>query len=296
KRGIPVAPVQLENLALPGYLDSFRLIVMSYHGQKPLSAAPHPALAEWVKRGGTLVFADDDTDPCLTVREWWNTPPMAYPTPRLQLFETFGWTPTQTSAPSENQAIGKGFVTLLRENPASFASSPAQHDHYLAALRTAAAQAQIPWQETNHLILRRGPYLIAAGLTESIEAAPTVLTGRFIDLFDPALKLQTRIEVQPASRLFLLDLDRFPQSAGTQPTLIASACRALPVPASPLPAWTIEGVGDTDGILLLHSPAAPSRVALDAVPITSWTYDPAQKLLHINFPNTSHPRTLVVSP
>lgn len=35
KRGLPVTPVQLENAGLPGYLDSFRLLVMSY------TAAPH---------------------------------------------------------------------------------------------------------------------------------------------------------------------------------------------------------------------------------------------------------------
>ena len=66
----------------------------------------------------------------------------------------------------------------------------------------AAGQAGIPWQETNHFILRRGPYLIAAGLKDSIVAPAPVLTGRFINLFDPALRLQTRLEVQPDARFF----------------------------------------------------------------------------------------------
>ncbi len=49
KRGIPVTPVQLENLALPDYLKEFRVLVLTYHGMKPLSADVHPALAAWVR-------------------------------------------------------------------------------------------------------------------------------------------------------------------------------------------------------------------------------------------------------
>ena len=39
---------------------------------KPLSADVHKPLADWVKRGGALVVVDDDSDPYLAVREWWN--------------------------------------------------------------------------------------------------------------------------------------------------------------------------------------------------------------------------------
>ena len=52
KRGIPVTPVQLENLPIGGCLDQFRLLLMSYQGMKPLSPEPHQPLARWVKAGG----------------------------------------------------------------------------------------------------------------------------------------------------------------------------------------------------------------------------------------------------
>jgi hypothetical protein len=49
----------------------------------------------------------------------------------------------------------------------------------------------LSWTETNALALRRGPYLIAAGLDESIpNAASFVLHGRFIDLFDAQLPVR----------------------------------------------------------------------------------------------------------
>ena len=58
---MPVTPVQLENLALPDYLKEFRVLVLTYHGMKPLTADVHPALAAWVRGGGMLVVCDDDS-------------------------------------------------------------------------------------------------------------------------------------------------------------------------------------------------------------------------------------------
>ncbi len=55
KRGIPVTPVQLENVMSPHYLDGFKVLLLTYQGMKPLSADVHSQLAEWVKRGGVLV-------------------------------------------------------------------------------------------------------------------------------------------------------------------------------------------------------------------------------------------------
>ena len=86
KRGMPVTPVQLENLTLPDYLKDFRVLLLTYHGMKPLSAEVHQALAAWVKRGGVLVVCDDDTDPYNAVREWWNSDGRHYRTPREDLF------------------------------------------------------------------------------------------------------------------------------------------------------------------------------------------------------------------
>ncbi|MDB6110103.1 MAG: hypothetical protein JWR69_1853, partial [Pedosphaera sp.] len=73
KRGMPVTPVQLENVTVPKYLDGFRLLLLSYHGMKPLSAEVHGPLVKWVKQGGVLVVCDDDSDPYRKVREWWNS-------------------------------------------------------------------------------------------------------------------------------------------------------------------------------------------------------------------------------
>ncbi len=57
KHGIPVRPVQLDNLIRsPGYLDGLRTLVLSYEIMKPMTPALHQALAQWVWQGGSLVY------------------------------------------------------------------------------------------------------------------------------------------------------------------------------------------------------------------------------------------------
>ena len=90
KHGLPVTPVQLENVTVPHYLDNFRILLLSYDGQKPFSPEVHAPLAAWVKHGGVLIFCDQDADPYLQVREWWNSGGKNYATPREHLFELPG--------------------------------------------------------------------------------------------------------------------------------------------------------------------------------------------------------------
>jgi hypothetical protein len=73
KRGMPVAPVQLENVNIPNCLKEFRVLLLSYDGQKPLSPEVHPAIADWVRKGGMLIVCDADADPYNKVRDWWNS-------------------------------------------------------------------------------------------------------------------------------------------------------------------------------------------------------------------------------
>ena len=75
------------------------------------------------------------------------------------------------------------------------------------APRKAAIRAGLEWKESNHLALRRGPYVIGAGLDESVAGAAKELKGRFVDLFDPELKVRRTVALQPGTRAFLLDLD-----------------------------------------------------------------------------------------
>lgn len=81
KRGMPVTPVQLENLTVRDSLKAFDVLFLSYDGQKPLLPEVHAPLADWVRAGGVLVVWDDDADPYLAVRDWWNSEGRTYSTP-----------------------------------------------------------------------------------------------------------------------------------------------------------------------------------------------------------------------
>ena len=72
ERGMPVEPVQLETATIPGNLATYKVLVMTYEGMKPMDQAANQAIADWVKAGGSLVFVDDDRDPYNHVKSWWN--------------------------------------------------------------------------------------------------------------------------------------------------------------------------------------------------------------------------------
>ncbi len=293
KRGLPVTPVQLENVTLPGFLDEQRVLMLTYQGQKPMSAEVHPPLAEWVKNGGVLVMVDDDKDPYNRAREWWNGDGKNNRIPRQHLFETLGVTDDDfAKQPARMVAIGKGAVIWLKESPVPFALSAKADARLAGIMKAAAGKAGLTWKETSYLSLRRGPYVIGAGLDESVEGAARQLRGRFINLFDPELRVQRSITLTPGARVFLLDLDAVKSN---QPRLLASACKALPGKRDDgANAWTVEGVGNTPAVMLLSTVKAPRSIQLDQQPLSSFTHDIAEGLLYLRFPNEARPRNLVV--
>jgi len=296
KRGMPVTPVQLENVVLPNYLNDFHVILMSYHGQKPLSPDVHKPIADWVRAGGVLVFWDDDTDPYNQVREWWNSGQSHYATPRRHLFEQLGLTdsePADTASQTPLRRVGQGAVLWHRENPANTAADSEAEARLVSAVKECAANSRLEWRETNYLLLERGPYVIAAGMDESVTAPPKTLHGRFVNLFDPDLAVRREITLSPNTRWFMLDLDKV---AVRGPSVLASACKVLPCNSGDGESrWHVEGVAGTPSMVLLASHTSPVRVILDGKQLQDWRWDPVEHLAWIRFENTSGPRELSVA-
>jgi hypothetical protein len=294
KRGLPVQPVQLEAAGIPGYLDSFHCLLLTYRGQKPLTPAVHRPLAEWVRRGGLLVVCDDDGDPFNSVREWWNSHGLRYATPRQHLFEQLHLAKDDANP----LRAGKGQVIWIHRDPAQLAASP-QGDALLAdAVRGAAMNMgswpvpHLQWSETNCLLLRRGPYVIAAGLDESIGGPARTLHGRFINLFDSELRLQREVTLAPGTRFVLLDIDA-PDVAGR--ALLAAGCRAVgQKQGTETISVLVEGVANTAGIALLRVTHAPRSILLAGKSPEATHYDAEQGLLWVRFTNQASPRELSV--
>jgi hypothetical protein len=283
KRGMPVQPVQLENVTLPGYLKGLKVIVMSYEGMKPLSPDVHEAIAKWVRGGGTLVFVDADKDPFNAVGEWWNSDGLNYKAPREHLFEKLGLSRT---AADESTEVGKGRLLYLRQSPTELSHRPAGAK-WLADKVHAKAR-DFPWKESSALVLRRGPYVVAAGIDESDSPSRT-LTGQFVDLFDPKLAVQERIEMAPSSRHFLVDLAKYRRP------VVASAGYVHQMESSK-ERWvgSIEGIADTEGVVLLRVPARPESATLDGKPLPVEGYDAKHRLVWLRFPLKSDPQVIRV--
>jgi len=293
KRGMPITPVQLENVPLPNFLDEQRVLLLTYQGQKPLTAEVHSALAGWVRSGGVLVMVDDDKDPYNRVREWWNDDGKTQRVPRQHLFEQLGVDGMQFSSDSPVLVnVGKGAVMWVRQSPVPFALSAEAEARLVLFIQQAARKAGLKWKETNFLALRRGPYVIGAGLDESVSASPKVLKGRFVNLFDSELMLQRSIVLEPGKRVFLLDLDAVKSS---KPHLLASGCKALLTKREGnRMTWTVEGIDDTPAILLVSSMKPPHSVQLDQQALDSYAFNHAEGLLFVRFVNQSRPRELVI--
>jgi hypothetical protein len=109
-----------------------------------------------------------------------------------------------------------------------------------------------------------------------------------INLFDPELQVLRSVTIHPGSRYLLLDLDS-PLLKADRP--LASACKVVRISDR---TFAIEGIANTQGILLLRADKAPRKVLLAGEPLNSFKYSATDQLLWIRFPNSATPRELRV--
>ncbi len=289
KHGIPAEPVQMESAGAPGFLERYKLLLLTYEGQKPPKPELHATLAKWVRAGGALVVVDNDSDPYNKVREWWNTAPLAYQSPRQHLFEQLGISPNAAGL----HKVGKGVVLWQNLSPAALSYQENGGEVLRSAARQAAAAVKVAWQESNALVMRRGPYLIAAGLEESLpHSQPPVLKGRYLNLFDPELPVLHTVTVSPGSRMLLLDLNRVPAA---KPQVVASACRVREEKwDGKTLSFRADGIGTTNGIIRIVTAKQPKEVQLGGKLLPASEFDFSDGAARIRFPNSVEPVTIEV--
>jgi hypothetical protein len=155
--------------------------------------------------------------------------------------------------------VGRG--VLLREalSPAALAYKEDGAEIVRKLARQVAEAAQLKWEEANALVLRRGPYLVAAGLDESVpNAPPLVLRGRFIDLFDAELPVRTSMALEPGKRALLYDLDAVKTSS---PRVVAAACKLSQERfAGNILSFSAQGIANTEAVIRILAAGLPSRV------------------------------------
>jgi hypothetical protein len=296
--GMPIEPVQIESSykkpAAAGFLKPYKILLLTYDGQKPPSPAFHTALAAWVRSGGALMVVDDDKDPYNKASDWWNSGGQHFATPRQQLFQELGIAPDATGL----HPVGRGFVLFESQSPAALTHSPTGSAQLLTLLHTAAGAIHLSLQETRSLVLRRGPYVIAAGLdadptdVASSAKSPVVVKGDLINLFDPDLAESDHVIIKPGTRALLLDVNSLNFST---PRLVAASAKISheQVSADSL-TFQAEGIDQTQAVARILPGRAVRQVTLNGRPLDSSQYQRNGRTLLLHFQNTAAPQQVKV--
>ena len=241
----------------------------------------HAVLADWVNRGGVLIYVGAETDAYHAAKDWWNAGALSYATPAEHLFESLGLGKRPESG---KYRFGKGWVYVDRVRPAYYNRSQENADAYRSLVAEAVAATGGNYVERNYFLKRRGPYVLAATLTESLSDEPLKLAGRFVNLFDPKLQPLDGVEVAPGERSWLLDLDKV---TAPTPAVLASSCRIESL-KNEKGVLTLEttATSEVDAISLLKLDAAPTSVSVDGAPLKDWRWDAKSQTLFFVFPTT----------
>lgn len=323
--GLPAEPVQIEstyhgqNAAI--FLKHYKLLLLTYEGQKPPSPKFHDAIAAWVKAGGALVIFDDDRDPYNHAQDWWNDNGKTKTTPRELLFHSLGINPQSEGT----HHVGKGVVIFHKTSPSVLAADANGAAMVLATIRDAATQIHLPWCQSTAFVLRRGPFVIASGFdkpedtpehavtrvansaVKSLDSAlsasanttappprsasdPTLIRGRYIDLFDAHLRIVEDPRVGEGERRLLLDPTFFPASKAR---VLAASAKVIDEQATSntlhFAVTNIESRDEHDRTAIrLLLPRAPRNITVEGKPLAPAKVDAGTVLLE--FPARATPQ------
>ena len=290
--GLPVEPVQIESTygksAAPSFLDPYKILMLTYEGQKPPAPEFHTALAKWVRAGGALVVVDDDKDPYNRASDWWNSGARHDATPREDLFRTLGLPPGAGGL----HPAGKGFVLYAPASPSALSRDRTGGEQVLQLLRTAAGAVHLPVRESGALVLRRGPYVVAAGL-DGASGPGTTVKGDLVNLFDPGLARSPSLTLQPGTRALLLDIDAV--HSDVSKVLAASAKIAHETATADGFRFEAEGIEGTDAAARVLVQKPVRAVKLGGKPLDPSRYTSDGRTLLVRFTNTAAPQRIEIT-
>lgn len=265
EKGIPVETVHMENLGYPASLAHIKVLIMSYANMKPQRSITHKYLAKWVRSGGQLIYYGEDADPFQSVKEWWNTEGKNYSTPSQDLFRQLG---LDYKKGQEKYKVGKGQVWIVRKDPKHLVMQPSGDSAFLDNVREAyqkgnKAVGSAALQYNNYFMVKRGPYIIAAVLSESENQKPLLIKGNYVDLFDPELPVMHNVELAPGRQVLLYDLNKIDKD---YPRVIAVAGRvtdSICLKSSREFSFEAKGPEGTVNSMRIALPAPPKSVRLN---------------------------------
>ena len=209
KYGLPVRPVQLDNVRrFAGYLDTLKVLILSYEYIKPEAPDINTAVLSWVMNGGTLLYIGDGSDPFHRIDSWWRK--SGYENPARHLFRLAGMeeTPEDGVYPA-----GNGKIVVWNMVPAKICLSRELAQEYRYKVKDALESLGLSWEFRNDLTLHRGPYIISAVMDESVTDEKKVWEGLFADLGENDYPVITHKEIGPDETALLFDFNTIREDA-----------------------------------------------------------------------------------
>ena len=285
KYGVPIRPVLADNLRrYAGYLDDYDVLVVSYEYMKPDFPDVNAAIAEWVKKGGTLIYVGNGFDPYNRVNSWWSD---QYQTPADHLFAMLGIAPEKKGV----CPCGSGTAGVWETNPCLFSFSKENADGFRQFFTDTLAAAGKTVDFRNSLSIARPPYLIASVMDESVSDEPLTFTGLYVDMFSPAFDVLTEKTICPGEHAMLCDLSYFdasvPQVIGTSVRINAIETENGGV------SLKISGAGDFTAHIRILLPFVPRTALIDGVPC-DLTYDSPSRTALLTFAGRTGERTIII--
>ena len=292
KHGVPVEPVQLECVLEPEALKPYRVLLLTYEGQKPLRPAYHDALARWVHDGGALIVAGDGADPYHGVPMWWNGDGATDATPYTDLYERLGVDADSLAKPVP---AGSGTVRTIPTAPHVLQQDAAGAEAVRGAVREVLAAQGRTLDTQNYLCLRRGPYVVAMGLDESTGGPVRKLEGAYIDLFHPELAVCVVKRLSPGKPALLYDLTWANEHLPI-PGVAAGSTRVRDVASDESGlTFSARGPAGTSATVIVRLESPPTSV-MTAPPVALESqWDAGHGLLRITFQNQADTIRLAVA-
>lgn len=288
KRGVPVNIAHIENLAYPATLKDTKVLMMTYSNMKPLGKEAHSHMAEWVKKGGIIVYNGRDDDPFQEISEWWNQNGLNYPTASAQLFDLLGI----GYAPNEGKyKVGKGIIYVIRNDPKEYVLTKDGDKEMIEIVQNLyekeAKAGKLVFK--NNYRLTRGNYELVSVLDESLNTAPYKIDGLFIDLFDPSLSVLTSKTINPGNQSFLFNIKSIKNKK--HPRVLASGGRIYDENSSKISySFTTKGPVETTNVMRILLPKKPkTHLVSDSegneIQVQDYSWDSKSKTAFLKFEN-----------
>ena len=277
KRGVPVSITHLENT---GYADTWKDVkvqLMTYSNMNPLDPKAHQDLADWVKKGGIIIYCGRDNDPYQRVLEWWNQDGNNYTAPSQHLFQLMQM---PEKAEEDVYRYGKGRIYVVRQDPKEFVMQEKGDQSLLSVIEKAYGKLEYK----NHFYLERGPYTLAAVVDENaVSSKPLQLNGNYIDLFDPKLPCLKQKIVNPGEQAFLFDINAVKKR--NRPQVLASASRQSDESIGKRTySFIAKSPAETDNVMRILLPKNPKGITVSSNQFTS-EWDEKTHTLLLQFEN-----------